>query len=79
MTTDPKWVEPPRILGLVDGEPMIVYWDWYYAEGGEGFEAGQTAWVNSAEGSALRAEPTCWLPLPKPHNGSARKRAKAVR
>ena len=62
LTTDPEWVEPPRILAIADGELMIVYWDWYYAPGGKGYVPGQSAWV----GPERNVMPTHWMPLPDP-------------
>lgn len=65
-TRNPAWVQPPRILALVDGQPMIVYWDAYYAEGGNGYDPRRTAWVNAGEGESLWTAPTHWMPLPAP-------------
>ena len=66
-TDDPAWVEPPRILAWSKSRGlMIVYWDWYYAEGGNGYGE-QTAWVNE-EGEPLWPDdaPQVWMPLPSP-------------
>ncbi len=70
LTTDPAWVEPPHILACYeDGRHMaVVYWDWYYAEGGNGYEPGRTAWieVGSCERAAEYGRLTHWMPLPAP-------------
>lgn len=72
LTTDPNWVEPPRILlGWTDTHADFVVqvqigrWDWYYAEGGDGYHPGATAWVDD-EGIQQSVEPTHWMPLPEP-------------
>lgn len=73
LTTDPAWVDPPRILVTkADGDLAIVYWDWYYAEGGNGFEVNKTAWAGDADEEPLCKPPQCWMPLP-PAPGEARK------
>lgn len=59
-TRHPDYVQPPRILGIVHGEPEVIYWDWYYAEGGSGYQPGQSAWVGT-DGNVV---PTLWMPLP---------------
>ena len=68
-TDDPLWVNPPTMLLAFDGGKLAMcYWDWYYAEGGNGYR-GVAAWVlkDSAELAALEyGEPTHWMPLPKP-------------
>jgi hypothetical protein len=71
LTTDPKWVEPPRILLLFAGGKVSVgYWDWYYAEGGSGYDGeGGLAWIEPCSGERLDLHfdaPTHWMPLPKP-------------
>ena len=67
--TDPAWVEPPRILlALEDGGMAIAYWDWYYAEGGNGYTDGR-AWIDANSGEVLShiaPNPTHWMPLPAP-------------
>lgn len=62
-TTDPNYVEPPRLwLLLDDGEPCVGYADAYYAEGGQGYDGG-SYWVEKFSGE--RVNPTHWmLPLP---------------
>ena len=69
LVTDPAWVEPPRILLLFPGGVVSVgYWDWYYAEGGNGYEGG-TAWIEPCSGERLDRHygpPTHWQPLPEP-------------
>lgn len=75
VTTDPAWVEPPKILLLCrDGNVSIAYWDWYYAEGGNGFDGSGEAWVEPCSGDLLKrhyAPAVCWMPLPNPpaHSG----------
>lgn len=75
LTTDPAWVEPPRILAWSPTRGLlIVYWDWYYADGGNGYVSGRTAWVN-ADGEALWQgdAPTVWMPLPAPQDRRRRR------
>ena len=66
MTTDPNWVEPPKILLLFENDKISVgYWDWYYAEGGRGYEGGE-AWIEPCSGERLDLHydpPIGWLPL----------------
>lgn len=68
-TTNPAWVEPPRILLLfAHGMMSVGYWDWYYAEGGDGCTHG-VAWVEPVSGELLKDHyglPTHWMPLPDP-------------
>ena len=64
--TDSNWVEPPKILLLFDGDVSVGYWDWYYAEGGGGYNGG-SAWIEPCSGEQLDLhydEPVAWLPLP---------------
>lgn len=65
---DPKYVNPPRILlRFKEGDHSVGYWDWYYAEGGDGY-AGGTAWIEPVSGERLESHygpPTHWMPLPK--------------
>lgn len=69
LVTDPAYVEPPRILlRFAGGEVSVGYWDWYYAEGGNGVTHG-IAWVEPISGELLRdhyGPPTGWMPLPEP-------------
>lgn len=69
MVTDPNYVEPPKILLLFrEGVVSVAYWDWYYAEGGRGYEGG-LAWVEPVSGERLDLyydEPIAWMPLPAP-------------
>lgn len=69
MITDPAWVEPPQILMLFeDGEVSVTYWDWYWAEGGHGYN-GSLAWIEPCSGEQLSlhyGSPTHWMPLPNP-------------
>ena len=67
--TDEAYVPAPKILMLFeDDEQAVCYWDWYYAEGGNGYEPGYPAWVESTSG-ALAAqyygEPKGWMHLPQ--------------
>jgi hypothetical protein len=66
LTTDPAWVEPPRILSTGPAGLQIIYWDWYYADGGNGFQSGQTAWVGHEDVLHEAEAPTRWMPLPAP-------------
>lgn len=68
LVTDPKWVEPPRILIQFGDEAIsVAYWDWYYAEGGNGCTDG-FAWVEPCSAEQLNLHyttpPTGWMPLP---------------
>jgi len=67
LTTDPDYVAPPAILLLFDeGKIAIGYWDWYYAEGGRGYEGG-LAWIAQEAGERLDLHydaPIGWMPLP---------------
>ena len=69
MVTDPTWVEPPQILLLFEINKVSVgYWDWYYAEGGSGYEGG-LAWMEPVSGERLDLNydpPIGWMPLPNP-------------
>ena len=65
---DPKYIEPPKILLLFEGgEISVGFWDWYYAEGGNGYEGGE-AWIEPISGEMLDSHyyaPVGWMPLPK--------------
>lgn len=69
LVTDPKWVEPPLVLLFFpNGQQQLVVckWDWYYAEGGHGYN-GAPAWIEptSGEQAAMHYdEPTHWMLLP---------------
>lgn len=69
LITDPEYVEPPKILLLFpNGAMSVAYWDWYYAEGGRGYEDG-IAWVEPVSGERVHNyydNPTHWMPLPEP-------------
>jgi hypothetical protein len=67
---DPNWVEPPNILLFFpDNEDICIgYWDWYYAEGGYGYN-GDSAWIDYLSGEQLALyydNPSHWMPLPLP-------------
>lgn len=68
---DPKWIAPPKILLYFPAEGAIEvgYWDWYYAEGGNGYE-GCSAWCCGEYQPAAMGwdEPTHWMPLPSVEN-----------
>lgn len=68
MRTDPRWVDPPKILIRFGDEAVsVAYWDWYYAEGGHGCTTG-FAWVEPCSGETLdlhyTTPPDGWMPLP---------------
>jgi hypothetical protein len=68
LVTDPKWVEPPRILLRFGDEAVsVAYWDWYYAEGGAGYRDG-FAWIEPCSSEPLNLHystpPTHWMPVP---------------
>lgn len=73
LVTDDKWIEPPEILLLFsDGKRSVGYWDWYCAEGGEGYTGG-SAWTDPVSGEQLHLsydEPIGWMPLPEPPYGN---------
>ena len=62
------YVKPPDILLYFPAENIMEVgsWDWYYAEGGNGYE-GCSAWCCSAYEPAAMAfdEPTHWMSLPE--------------
>lgn len=66
-TDDPKYIKPPQILLRFDaGSVSVGYWDWYYAEGGNGCTHG-VAWVEPVSGEQLRDHlgvPIGWMPIP---------------
>lgn len=68
-TRDPGYIAPPKILMRFGKEGVaIVYWDWYYAEGGSGYRDG-CAWIISPGGEPVNlhysTEPDGWMELPK--------------
>lgn len=68
LVTDPAWVRPPRILLRFGDEAVsVAYWDWYYAEGGNGCTNG-FAWIEPCSGEKLdlhySTPPTHWMPIP---------------
>ncbi len=68
MVTDPKWVEPPKILVYCEcGNISVVYWEYYYAKNGHGCSDG-IAWTEPISGEPITGwykEPTHWMSLPK--------------
>jgi len=69
LVTDPNWVQPPRILLRFGDEAVsVAYWDWYYAEGGNGYTDG-FAWIEPCSGEQLNLHystpPDGWMPLPR--------------
>ena len=68
MVTDPDYVDPPKILlGFEDSECRVCHWDWYYAEGGSGYE-GHLAWVLADAGELAvmyHDAPVKWMHLPE--------------
>jgi hypothetical protein len=76
MRTDPKWVDPPKVLLLfADGSQSAGYWDWYYAEGGRGYRTGVSAWIEPVSGEQLAMhydEPTHFHPLPPSPQGETK-------
>jgi hypothetical protein len=64
-TRDPRWVEPPLILLLFEnGKAAVCYWDWYYAEGGNGYDGHCSAWIEAISGEQIAMhydEPTHWF------------------
>jgi len=68
LVTDPNWVATPKILLLFDGDVSVGYWDWYYADGGNGCTNG-AAWIEPLSGDLLSLHydsPEAWQPLPSP-------------
>lgn len=66
---DPAWIEPPHILIKFGTEAVsVARWDWYYAEGGNGYVDG-FAWIEPCSGEALNRHystpPTHWMPIPE--------------
>jgi hypothetical protein len=68
LVSDPKWITPPRILLLFENSIISVgHWDWYYAEGGSGYEGGE-AWIEPVSGERLDMyydAPIGWIALPE--------------
>ena len=65
----PGYIAPPKILlKFSDGNVSVAYWDWYYAEGGSGYEGdGHLAWIEPVSGEQVTrhyAKPTHWMPIP---------------
>lgn len=70
IVTDPLYVNPPLLLLLFGGgEQVVCHWDWYYAEKGNGYRHGVSAWVEPISGEQISFhldEPTSWMPLLNP-------------
>jgi hypothetical protein len=66
--TDPAWVNPPSLLlYCASGDQVVAAWDWYYAEGGNGFGQGSPWRIASGESvTDCYTDPTHWMPLPPP-------------
>lgn len=67
---DPNWVEPPKLLLLFpSGTMRIGNYEWYFSEGGYGYN-GLSAWADSSTGEQLEyahgEAPTHFMPLPQP-------------
>lgn len=56
----------PKILLFFENDAASVgYWDWYYAEGGRGYDGG-SAWIEPVSGERLDShygEPIGWLSI----------------
>ena len=66
LVTDPNYTDPPKILLRFGDNVSVGYWDWYYAEGGRGYEGG-LAWIEPVSGERLDLQygaPTSWMPIP---------------
>jgi hypothetical protein len=65
-----QYIPPLKILlYFSDGNQAVCYWDWYYAEGGNGYQEGHLAWVENTSGEQASLHygyPTHWMPLPEP-------------
>jgi hypothetical protein len=67
--SDPKWVDPPVILLLLDdGKAVMARWDYYFDKGGNGYTDG-CAWTLDCCCKTINThyngKPTHWMPLPK--------------
>lgn len=67
---DPNWVEPPKLMLLFpSGTMRIGNYEWYFSEGGYGYN-GLSAWADSSTGEQLEyahgEAPTHFMPLPQP-------------
>ena len=57
----PNYIEPPRLLLIVDGTIQVGSYDWYYHNDyGMGADERETAWVHSGDD----VEPTHWMDFP---------------
>lgn len=68
LVTTPDYIEPPRILLRFGAEAVsVAYWDWYFAEGGDGCTDG-FAWIEPCSGDPLNLSyttpPDAWMPIP---------------
>ena len=64
---EPPEVAPRILLRFGSDGVSVGYWDWYYAEGGHGYDAGHFAWVEPCSGERLSFHftdaPTHWADI----------------
>ncbi len=69
--TDPGYVKAPLILLRFGDEGVsVAKWDWYYSDGGAGFERSKgCGWYEPCSGDPLNLHystpPTHWMPVPE--------------
>ena len=66
--SDPSTTDaaPYVLLLFTNGMPSVGYWDWFYAEGGFGYQGG-TAWIEPVSGERLDLHygpPILWAAIP---------------